>query len=313
VSRKDAAAPWTLADAAGLTGRVAVVTGANSGIGYETARGLARLGATVVMACRTQSTAEAARAQILAEHPDADVVVVPLDLADADSIRQCADRINADHRTIDIVVANAGYIPTEVVRNADGIELGFASTFLGHFALIGLLSPALLRAPAARVVTVGSLAHRTKGIDPTRLGVGSSTTPMRAYAEAKLAQLIFAAELDRRFTATGARAISLAAHPGAARTGVMRERSRWIQRVYHSRFTWPVLRLFINDAYAGALPALRAATDPTAVGGEYFGPSGPFQLTGAPAAVQGSLIVHDPAVGEQLWTFAENHTGLAYP
>ncbi|GAA4749114.1 oxidoreductase [Gordonia alkaliphila] len=313
MSRKDAGARWTLENAADLTGRVAVVTGANSGIGYETARGLARLGATVVMACRTQSTAATARAQIVAENPGADVVVVSLDLADADSIRRCAELINAQYRTIDIVVANAGYIPTEVVRNADRIELGFASTFLGHFALIGLLSPGLLRAPAARVVTVGSLAHRAKGLDPTRLGVGSTTTPMGAYAEAKLAQLIFAAELDRRFTATRARAISLAAHPGAARTGVMRERSRWIQRAYHSRFTWPVLRLFINDAYTGALPTLRAATDPTADGGQYFGPSGPFQLTGAPAVVQDSPVVHDSAVGAQLWEFAQTHTGIVYP
>lgn len=312
MSRNHGRTRWTLDDAPDQTGRVAVVTGANSGIGFETARALAELGASVVLACRTESTAEAACAEILAVHPDADVTMVPLDLADAESIRACVARITARFSTIDIVVANAGYIPTEVVRDADGIERGFAATFLGHFALIGLLHESLLRAPAARVVTVGSLAHRSKRIDTSALGVGTASTPMRAYAEAKLAQLIFATELDRRFTAIGSTAISLAAHPGAAKTGVMRERNQFIQRAYHSRLTWPLLRLFVNDAYTGALPVLRAATDSAAVGAEYFGPSGPFQLTGAPVPVAGSPVVRDAALGQQLWSFAETRTGIAY-
>ncbi|MBM7369411.1 oxidoreductase [Gordonia hydrophobica] len=303
---------WTIDDAPDQTGRVAVVTGANSGIGAATARALARLGATVVMACRTAETARAVRADILAEYPTADIRVVALDLADAESIERCADHINARHPTIDLVVANAGFIPTEIVRDADGVELGFASTFLGHFALIGRLCAGVQRAQAARVVTIGSLAHRSKHIDPTTLGLGHHP-PMRAYAETKLAQLVFAQELDRRFSAIGSAAISLAAHPGAARTGVMRDRNRLIQRAYHSELLWPALRLFVNDADDGALPALRAATDPTAVGGEYFGPSGPFQLTGAPVRVPSIDVVRDPALGRRLWSFAETHTGISYP
>ncbi|ALG86793.1 oxidoreductase [Gordonia phthalatica] len=311
--RPDATERWTLDDAPDQTGRVAVVTGANSGLGLEVARGLARLGATVVMACRTAGTAEVARASIVADHPSADVSVVPLDLADPESVRRCADGVMARHSAVDLVVANAGYIPTEVVRNDDGIELGFAATFLGHFALIGHLADVVRRTPAARVVTVGSLAHRTRGVDPSSLGVGTTRSPMRAYAEAKLAQLIFAGELDRRFTAIGSSAISLAAHPGAAKTGVMRERNAVIQRAFHSRLTWPVLRLFVNDAPAGALPILRAATDPSAVGGDYFGPSGPFQLTGAPVQVPSSPVVRDAAIGARLWAFAESHTRVEYP
>lgn len=313
VARRRDRARWTLADAPDQTGRVAIVTGANSGIGFETARGLARLGATVIMACRTASTANAAREEILAELPDADIVVVPLDLADPESIRRCADGINAANSTIDIIVANAGYIPTEVITNADGLEQGFAAIVLGHYALIGRLSDSLLRAPAARVVTVGSLAHRSRTIHPENLGLGTTRRPMQAYAEAKFAQLIFAAELDRRFTAIGSAAISLAAHPGAARTGVMRERNTFVQRAYHSKLTWPLLRLFVNDAATGALPALRAATDPAAVGSEYFGPSGPFQFTGSPVLVTGSDAVHDAVVGQHLWALAEKRTGIAYP
>ncbi|EGD56281.1 oxidoreductase [Gordonia neofelifaecis] len=311
--KRRAVTPWTIDDASDQSGRIAIVTGANSGIGFEVARGLVQLGATVVMACRNERTAADARGRLVAECPGADVSVVPLDLANAESIRRCADMITAERSTIDIVVANAGYIPTAVVRDADGVESAFAATFLGHFALIGLLRDGLLNAPAARVVTVGSLAHRSKALDPTRLGVGTTTAPMRAYAEAKLAQLIFAQELDRRLTAAGPSAISLAAHPGAARTGVMRERPRIVQRIYHSRLAWPLLRWFINDARTGALPVLRAATDRNAVGGEYFGPSGPFELTGAPVPVPSIPVVRNAAVGARLWKFAEQYTGIAYP
>lgn len=303
---------WTIDDVPDLAGRVAVVTGANSGIGLDVARGLTRLGATVIMACRTAETAETARTEIVADRPDADISVVPLDLAQPESITRCVDMITAHHSAIDLVIANAGYIPTEVITDDDGIEQGFNVTFLGHFALIGHLLDALLQANAPRVVTVGSLAHRNKRIVPMRLGLGTTRSPMRAYSEAKLAQLVFAIELNRRFTAIGSPAISLAAHPGAAKTGVMRERNALIQRAFHSRFTWPLLRLFVNDARTGSLPILRAAADPTAVGGDYYGPSGPFQLTGPPVRVAPSPTVRDTAIGERLWAFAQAQTGVEF-
>ncbi|WP_132994242.1 oxidoreductase [Gordonia zhaorongruii] len=304
---------WSLGDAPDQSGKVAVVTGANSGIGFEVARGLASLGATVVMACRNPETAAAAHQRLTDEYPKATVDHLSLDLADRDSIRRCAEQIAERHEAIDIVVANAGFIPKRIAYSADGIELGLATNFLGHFTFIGHLDAQIARAQAARVVTVGSLAHRNKRIDADDLQSTSETRPFRAYARSKLAQLIFAQELNRRLTAAGTAAISVAAHPGSSRTGVMRERNQLVQRAYHSRLTRPLLKFFVQEANAGALPILRAATDESARGGDYFGPSGRFELVGSPARVPSVAQVLDPAVGERLWNSAEHLAGVQFP
>ena len=305
-----------------------MVTGGNAGIGYATATHLAHLGARVVLACRNIDAADDARGRIRAEVPDADVTIVRLDLSDLASVRAAADTLRGLHPSIDILVNNAGVMRHRRELTVDGFEMDFGTNFLGHFALTALLFDVLDAADHARIVTVGSNAHRAGRIDFDDLhaengGVGSGAVEnsgvdrgfsvSAAYARSKLAELVFAIELQRRIVAARARPISLAAHPGATHTGVMRDQNavmRWL-------FTTPSLRwlrrTFIMDPPAGALPSLRAATDPGALGGQYYGPAGPLQFAGPPVGVLAAPQVYDDALGARLWQLAEKMTGVTFP
>ncbi|GAC67474.1 oxidoreductase [Gordonia soli] len=307
-----AAPGWTLTDAPAQHGRTAVVTGANTGLGLETAHGLARLGASVVLACRNVDAAKTAREQILADLPEAQIDIVELDLSSLESVRTAADELNGRDGTIDLVVANAGVMASRHTLTADGFELDFGTNFLGHHAFIGLLMPRVLDV-AGRVVTVGSTAGRAGVIDFDDLPFEHRFSGARAYSRAKFAQMVFAVELQRRLEAAGASALSVAAHPGATRTGVMREQTPFLRWAFTSpRMRW-LLDLFVMDVADGALPTLRAATDPDVLGGEYFGPSGPLQFTGSPRRVDVSDKVLDPQLGQRLWTTAEELTRVVYP
>ena len=286
-----------------LGGRVAVVTGANTGVGYETARVLAERGATVVLACRSEEKARAAARRLKAGR----VETARLDLASLAEIRRAAEEIGARHGRIDLLINNAGVMDTPYGATADGFELQLGINHLGHFALTGLLLPALLAAPGSRVVNVSSLAHRRGRMNFADLGYTRHYKPNAAYCRSKLANLLFTFALQRRLVAAGASTIALAAHPGYARTELFRHESASYRVVYAL-----VAPLITHSAAGGALPSLRAATDPSARGGEYYGPGGAGEHTGDPVLVSASSKAHDVGVQERLWSESEKLTGVAF-
>jgi protochlorophyllide reductase len=302
---------WTAADVPSLSGRVAVVTGASGGIGLETATVLAQRGATLVLACRDQGRADQAADRIRSAAPGADVRFVQLDLASLHSVRQAAGEILASWPRLDLLINNAGVMYVPFQRTEDGFELTFGTNHLGHFALTGLLLPRLLETQGSRVVTVSSVAHRYGEMHFDDLMLTSHYRPDPAYGQSKLANLLFSYELGGRLAAAGASTASLAAHPGVVLTDLWRTSPRW-QRALIS----PRLRL-INSWAAqpvsqGALPTLRAATDPAAKGGEYYGPGGFHEYTGYPVRVKSTAASHDPAAQRRLWDISEQLTGVRY-
>jgi NAD(P)-dependent dehydrogenase (short-subunit alcohol dehydrogenase family) len=303
---------WTAADVPGQAGRVAVVTGGNAGLGQETATVLAQRGATVVLACRDDRKAEQAAGQIRSVVPDTDVRAVHLDLASLGSVRQAADEILAGYPRLDLLINNAAVMYVPFQRTEDGCELTFGTNHLGHFALTGLVLPRLLDTPGSRVVTVSSLGHRDGTMHFDDLNLTQHYRPEQAYWQSKLANLLFSYELDTRLAAAGATTRALAAHPGIVLTGLWRTSPRW-ERMAIS----PRLRLLnfwqAQSPARGALPTLRAATDPAAQGGEYYGPGGFHEYTGHPVRVESTAASHDPAAQRQLWDISEQLTGVGYP
>ncbi len=299
---------WSAADVPSQAGRTAVVTGANSGIGFAAAQVLAGRGGTVVLACRDTGRAKEAAARIIAAAPGAVVSVVRLDLASLASVREAAAEIRGRHDRLDLLVNNAGVMIPPYGTTADGFELQIGINHLGHFALTGLLLDRLLPVPGSRVVTVASLTHRASQINFDDLQSQRRYRRQAAYGQSKLANLLFTYELQRRLGAAGARTSALAAHPGFARTKLNRHGPSWLRL----GFSLPV-PLFSQDAAGGALPTLRAATDPAALGGEYFGPSGLFELAGPPHRVASSRRSHDEAAQRRLWQESGRLTGVSYP
>jgi NAD(P)-dependent dehydrogenase (short-subunit alcohol dehydrogenase family) len=300
--------PWTAADVPDQAGRTAVVTGANSGIGFDAAVVLAKRGADTVLACRDTGKAGAAAARLAAAAPGASVSVVRLDLASLESVRAAADQILDACQRVDLLINNAGLMWPGYGRTADGFELQFGTNHLGHFALTGLLLEAMLPVPGSRVVTVSSTGHRTGRINFADLQSQRHYGRMAAYAQSKLANLMFTYELQRRLSAAGAPAAALAAHPGVAFTELTRSLPGVIQSANHA-----IGGLFTQSAAMGALPTLRAATDPAAAGGEYYGPSGLAQTKGYPIRVSSSARSRDQATQRRLWAESERLTGVTYP
>lgn len=309
--RRVTATDWTLAQGSPQHGRTAVVTGANTGVGLETARGLARLGATVVLACRNTEAATAARHDIERTVPGARIDVVRLDVSDLASVRGCADELRAGYPVIDILVNNAGVMHQTRQLTADGFEGDFGTNFLGPFALTGLLLDRILASAAGRIIAVSSKTHRGGRIAFDDLQLANSFTPSAAYTQSKLAQLMAMYELQRRLESVGATAISLAAHPGGTRTGILREQSRSVRWVFNSRFRH-LTGWFTQGPAAGALPMLRAATDPAATGGQFYGPGGRFEQIGSPVLVRAAGRAQDVEAQQRLWRIAEDLTGVTY-
>lgn len=302
--------PWTPADIPDLTGRVAVVTGANTGLGLETARHLARAGAHVVMAARDVRRSDEARQDILRAVPTASLEVVALDLASLESVRQAAETVAAAHRVIDLLVNNAGVMATPEQRTADGFELQFGVNHLGHFALTAHLLRALLAAPAARVVTVTSTGrHLGRPVHPENPHLAGRYDPWRAYGQSKLANVHFAVELNRRFAAAGSAAAGLVAQPGLAATE-LQARSAAASGGMSQRFFHALARYTGRPAAAGAVPLLRAATDPAARGGELYAPR--FGHYGP--AVRRPLLPWsvNPEHTRILWEVSERETGVSF-
>ena len=302
---------WTEDDVPDQSGRNAVVTGASGGLGLETARVLAARGATVVLACRDLGKAEHAAAQIQAAAAQADLRIVQLDLASLASVREAASEILATCSRLDLLINNAGVMAVPYQTTTDGFESTFAINHLGHFALTGLVLGRMLSTPGSRIVTVSSIGHRPGIMRFDDLQGERQYQPWPAYYQSKLANLLFTYDLQSRLEAAGAATIALAAHPGNARTELWRSTPGHTQALYNPR-----LRLltfwFAQSAAIGALGTLRAATDPQARGGEYYGPPGRLQFTGYPAQVASSARSRDAAAQQRLWQVSEELTGVSY-
>lgn len=298
---------WTVADIPDQSGRTAIVTGANSGLGYDTAAALAGAGATVVLAVRNLDKGNEALDRIKRSNPEAAVSVQALDLSSLDSVRRAADEMRAAHPRIDLLINNAGvmYVPTRETTE-DGFEMQFGTNHLGHFALTGLLLDNLRSVEGSRVVTVSSVGHRIMArirFEDPHFETGYNR--VQAYGQSKLANLLFTFELQRRLAAAGAPTIATAAHPGFSDTELM----RYIP-VFVPDIVW---KIFTQSADKGALPTLRAATDPNAQGGQYYGPDGIGEVKGHPKLVASSAQSRDQDIQRRLWNMSEELTGVTYP
>src|SRR3954468_20379877 len=298
---------WTTADIPDQTGRTAVITGANTGLGYETAAALAAKGAHVVLAVRNLEKGKAASDLITRSTPGASVALQELDLTSLDSVRSAADQLRSDHEAIDLLINNAGVMFTPKSTTKDGFELQFGTNHLGHFALTNLLLDRVLAAPGSRIVTVSSQGHRfaRNGIRFDDLQWERDYSRIGAYGQAKLANLMFTYELQRRLQGTNT--IAAAAHPGGSRTELTRNLPRAVELVSS------VLEPLYQGPDMGALPQLRAATDPGVIGGQYFGPDGFAEQRGYPVVVASSRASHHVDAQRRLWTVSEELTGVTFP
>lgn len=302
---------WSPEDIPDQSGRVAVVTGANSGLGLETARELARKGAVVVMAARNMDTAEAVRDEILEQVPRAQLELVHLDLASLASVEEAAATILASHPRIDLLINNAGIMATPEGRTADGFELQLGTNHIGHFVLTARLLPALAAAEDGRVVTVTSTArHVGRPVDPDNPHLEGSYDPWRAYGQSKLANLHFAVELQRRLAEAGSSVQSLVAHPGLSRTELQVRTVEGDRGSRQARFWRAAARYTGLKPARGALPQLRAATDPAAKGGELYAPR--FVNSGAAVRrpLMGRSLKRAPAT--TLWEISERESGVLF-
>jgi NAD(P)-dependent dehydrogenase (short-subunit alcohol dehydrogenase family) len=303
---------WTTRDIPDQTGKFAIVTGANAGLGYETALELAKAGAEVIVAARNPAKGEEAVRRIRAEHPAAKVLHQPLDLASLQSVTGFADRMKAQGKPIDILVNNAGVMMPPTRRTTeDGFELQFGVNYLAHFALTAALLPLLRKAKAPRVVNLSSGAHHTGQIHFDDLQWTRRYQPWPAYSQSKLAMLMFALELQRRSDAAGWSLLSTAAHPGYARTELIANGPG--EHSAMARISGALIApLMSQTAAAGALPTLLAATGPQVQKGGYYGPSGLFELTGPPKAARIAKQAKDQAAASRLWTVSEQLTGATF-
>ncbi len=293
---------WTTHHIPDQSGRTAVITGANTGLGFETAKALAEHGAHVVLAVRDTDKGKRAAAQLTG-----DVSVQELDLGSLESVRAAAAELRGSHERIDLLINNAGVMTPPKSTTADGFELQFGTNHLGHFALTGLLLDRLLDVPGSRVVTVSSNGHKMGGaIHFDDLQWERSYSRIGAYAQSKLANLLFTYELQRRLAPRGT-TIAVAAHPGTSSTELARHLPSLAKPV-----TELVTKVAAQPAADGALPTLRAATDPGVLGGQYYGPANLAQWRGAPVVVASSDQSYDVALQQRLWSVSEELTGVSF-
>ena len=300
---------WSAVDVPDQTGRVAIITGSNTGLGFETALVLASRGARVVLAVRDIDKGNAAAARLLGKVPTADVTVQPLDVGSLQSIRTAAAELKSAYPRIDLLINNAGvmYPPKQLTK--DGFELQFGTNHLGAFALTGLLLENLLPVEGSRVVAVASIAHTIQaGIHFEDLQWERSYNRVAAYGQSKLSNLLFTYELNRRLAARDEPTIAVAAHPGISNTELMRH----IPGSGLPGFS-AVAGLVANSSEVGALATLRAATDPNVRGAQYYGPDGFRGLRGHPVLVESSKQSHNQDIQGRLWTVSEELTGVTYP
>ena len=301
---------WTVNKIPDLTGKIIVITGANSGIGFETAREIARKGAEVIVASRNPIKAERAIHTIMDEILGAKLKYIELDLASLESIKAFSRQFNSTYDRLDILLNNAGIMLVPYGKTADGFERTMGTNHLGHFALTGLLLDKLSKTPGARVVNVASNAHYAGEMDFNNLlfDNGQGYSPMKAYGRSKLANLLFTYELQRRFLSSSTDVIALAAHPGIAATELA-------NHLFFNLISWliqPIMKLIFQSSAMGALPSLRAALDPQAKGGQYYGPNGKGEKSGYPVLVDSNSSSKNEKDAQKLWEISEELTGIKY-
>lgn len=307
---------WTAAQIPPQNGKLAYVTGANSGIGYHAAFQLARAGAAVILACRDSTKAEAARNRILAEAPNAQIETAQLDLASLASVRSAAQSFLATNRSLDLLINNAGIMALSERRlTPDGFELQLGTNHFGHFALTSLLLPAILQpstAGPARVVTVSSIAHRGATMDFDNLNWEHDYKPWPAYRRTKLANLLFGFELHRRLQAAHESTVSIVVHPGVSNTNLFAA-GPGSGGGPQALLAPLVIRIIGQSDAQGALPTLYGATSPEAQSGRFYGPDGFRQMRGYPVEVRAEQQAYDESLAAKLWQISEQLTGVRFP
>jgi len=293
---------WTFSDIPDQRGKIAIVTGANSGIGEPTAAELGRAGAHVVLACRNPEKAEAALIRLRTNAPEASFDFLRLDLADLDSVTAFAEAFKAKHDRLDLLINNAGVMVPPYGKTAQGFEMQLGINHLGHFALTGHLMALLLATANSRVVSVSSMAHRMGKLNFDDLQRERRYFSWEAYGQSKVASLFFTYELQRRLAATAAQCVALASHPGWTNTNL--QVNSWGARTFGS--------ILAMDPEGGAGPSLRAATDPEALGGSYYGPCGFMEISGAPVVVQSNRYSRNEEVARRLWRASQELTGVRF-
>ena len=292
---------WTPEQIPSLNGKTILVTGANSGLGLESARLLASRGAEVIMACRNQAKGQQALEEIKEEFPDARLVLMALDLADQQSVKDFAEAFKSRYSHLDILINNAGVMAPPLSRTKDGFEMQFGTNHLGHFALTGLLLDALEKADAPRIVTVSSVAHKLGRIYFDNLNAENGYFRWTYYGQSKLANLIFSRELHRRLREKGSKISAIAVHPGYSDTNLQ---SGTAFAVFN--------RFFAQPQRMGCYPSVFAATSSDAHSGEYYGPNGFMEMAGYPAAAQMRKLARNEEVAQRLWQVSEKLTGIHY-
>ncbi len=304
---------WTFSDVPDQTGRVAIITGGNSGIGLETARLLLRRGATVILAVRNSIKGSEAMADLTSTVPGAVVEVAHLDLADLTSIVDFANWFKSSGLPLDLLINNAGVMGVPRSTTVDGFELQFGTNHLGHFALTGHLIGCLLAKTGSRVINVASNAHRQGRLNFYDLHSIHRYGKMRAYAQSKLANIVFTVELDRRLRRSGCKEVlSVAAHPGMAESNILKFQSDSLIQRSMEKFWRKAGPYICQTAEAGAIPTLRAATDPTAKGSDYFGPSQFLEIRGSAVKVKAKKEAYDVHDGRALWEQSVELTGVDF-
>ena len=305
-------ANWTVENVPDFNGKTVIVTGANSGIGYETALAMARKGAQVVMACRNIQKGETAAAAIRGEVSKPLIEVMPLDLADLASVRAFAAAFGQKYSHLHILYNNAGVMAIPYAKSVDGFEMQFASNHLGHFALTGLLLDTLLGTPKARVVNTSSILHKSGKFDFANLSSDVGYTPGAAYSRSKMANLLFTYELQRKLEAIKADVISVAAHPGYSATNLQFVGPQLEGSAFRARMAGWMNNILAQSAYMGSLPNLYAGVAPDVQGGDYIGPAGLMEMRGYPTKVRSVESSYDRALAAKLWQVSEDLTNVHY-
>ena len=303
---------WTSDQIPRLDGKTILITGANSGLGLESARVLARKGARVILACRTRDKARAASSELLADQPDAQLEPLAVDLSDLASVRSAARDVASRHDRLDVLLNNAGIMATPYMRTRDGFELQFGTNHLGHFALTGLLFPLLRATPASRVVSVSSSAHKIGHMHFDDPHWEKRYARWPAYGTSKLANLLFVNELARRCKQAGVGVLAAAAHPGYASTNLQLRTVQLSQAKLAEKVVGALNPLFGQPAAMGALPQLYAATASDVLPGDYIGPGGLFEARGYPKKVRAKQSAYDAADMLRLWELSEGMTRVHF-
>ena len=309
-SRKNTGDNWTAADMPDLAGKVIIVTGSNSGIGFEAAKEFARKGAQTILACRNMDKAQAALSEIQTEIPSAQVEMMQLDLASQASVHQFAGEFKAKYEQLDLLVNNAGVMMVPYGMTEDNFERQLGTNHLGHFALTGLLIDWLLKTSGSRIVNISSRGHRSGSVDFDNLMYqdGKDYSPRGAYNRSKLANLLFTYELQRRLESIDATTIAVAAHPGISNTDIADD----LLTKWYLKMTGSLVKMMLQNAAMGALPIIRAAVDPNVKGGEYYGPEGYSAIRGYPVLEKSTDASHNAYDAKKLWQVSEDLTGVNF-